>query len=253
MQIARDVTSLKEAEEQLYNLRSELALVSRQTMIGTMTASIAHEIRQPLASIAANASAGLRWLNKPDISEAQAALTRVIQETHRVDEVIASIRTMFGRKAGQKTKVNIRSLVSDVIVLTQRELTAHRITYRNVLQDNLPDVEADRVQLQQVLVNLVMNAIEAMSEIQGRDRKLTIGSTVDEREIVLTIADNGQGLDPERHRRIFDPFFTTKSNGMGLGLSICRSIVEGLGGRIWASASHPSGATFHVALPVLGR
>jgi PAS domain S-box-containing protein len=247
--IARDVTGVKEADEQLYSLRSELAQVSRQTTIGAMTASIAHEIRQPLASIAANASAGLRWLNKPDLSETQAALTRIIQDTHRVDEVIASIRTMFGRKTGQKTSVNIWSLVGDVIVLTQRELTAHRVTHRNILQDNLPDVEADRVQLQQVLVNVIMNAIEAMSEIEGRERMLTIASTVDEREVILTIADTGQGLDPECRHRIFDPFFTTKSNGMGLGLSICRSIIEAIGGRIWASPNDPSGAAFHLGLP----
>jgi C4-dicarboxylate-specific signal transduction histidine kinase len=156
---------------------------------------------------------------------------------------------MFGRKTGQKTSVNIRSLVADVIVLTQRELTAHRVIHRNVLQDNLPDVEADRVQLQQVLVNVIMNAIEAMGEIEGRERMLTIASTIDEREVILTIADNGQGLDPTYRHQIFDPFFTTKSNGMGLGLAICRSIMEGLGRRIWASPNDPSGAVFHLGLP----
>jgi PAS domain S-box-containing protein len=250
--IARDITGLKEAEEQLYNLRDELARVSRQTTIGAMTASIAHEIRQPLASIAANASAGLRWLERaePNLAETQAALTRVIQETHRVDEVIASIRTMFGRKAGQRTRVNIRSLINDVIVLTQRELTACHVTQRNVLQNDLPDVEADRVQIQQVLTNLIMNSLDAMQEIPGRVRTLAITSDFDDAKVTLTIADNGKGLDPEQHHRIFDPFFTTKSNGMGLGLSICRSIIEAHGGRIWASPNSPHGAAFHLSLPL---
>ena len=183
--IARDISNLKQTQEQLYTLRSELAHVSRQTTIGAMTASIAHEIRQPLTSIAASANAGLRWLNRadPDLAEVQAALNLVIKNTHRIDEVITSIRTMFGRKSGNRRSADIRLLVGEALALTQGELESHQIVLRNNITDGLPAVSVDRVQLQQVLVNLIMNAVEAMSPgewtraaIDDRRRRRRTGS-----------------------------------------------------------------------------
>ena len=250
--IARDITNVKHAEEQLYTLRSELAQVSAKTTIGAMTASIAHEIRQPLASIAINAAAGLRWLNRtdPDLPEAQAALSRVIRDTQRIDEVITSIRTMFGRKTGEKISLTVSSLVGDALVLTQRELDSGLITLSNDVTDDLPPLLVDRIQLQQVLVNLIANATEAMSEIKARDRILTIASNCDGAEVILTVADTGKGIDAKELGKIFDPFFTTKPEGMGLGLSICKSIIDAHGGRLWATSQLPFGTVFHLALPV---
>jgi PAS domain S-box-containing protein len=248
--IARDITNLKQTQEQLYTLRSELAQVSRQTTIGAMTASIAHEIRQPLSSIAASANAGLRWLNRadPDLAEVQAALDLVIRNTHRIDEVITSIRTMFGRKSGKKSSANVRLLVGEALALTQGELESHQIFLRNNISGDLPAVSVDRVQLQQVLVNLIVNAIEAMSQVNGRDRQLTIGADSDGRQVTITVADTGSGIDPKELDRIFEPFFTTKSEGMGLGLAICRSIIDAHGGSLWASPHAPFGTVFHVTL-----
>jgi PAS domain S-box-containing protein len=248
--IARDISNLKQTQEQLYTLRSELAHVSRQTTIGAMTASIAHEIRQPLTSIAASANAGLRWLNRadPDLAEVQAALNLVIKNTHRIDEVITSIRTMFGRKSGNRRSADIRLLVGEALALTQGELESHQIVLRNNITDGLPAVSVDRVQLQQVLVNLIMNAVEAMSPVNGRDRQLTIGAGADGQQVTITVADTGSGIDPKELERIFEPFFTTKSEGMGLGLAICRSIIDAHGGRLWASPHTPFGTVFHMTL-----
>jgi PAS domain S-box-containing protein len=249
--IARDVTNLKQAQEQLYTLRSELAHVSRQTTIGAMTASIAHEIRQPLTSIATSANAGLRWLNRadPDLAEVQAALDLVIKNTHRIDEVITSIRTMFGRTSGKKSSADVRLLIGEALTLTQGELESHQILLRNNVSDDLPAVLVDRVQLQQVLVNLIMNAIETMRQVSGRDRQLTIDAESSGREVTITVADTGSGIDPKELERIFEPFFTTKSEGMGLGLAICRSIIDAHGGRLWASPHAPFGTVFHITLP----
>jgi len=250
--VARDITDLKHAQEQLHTLRGQLAHASRQTTMGAMTASIAHEISQPLAAIVANASAGLRWLKRsdPNLAEAQVALEQIVKDGHRTNEVIAGIRAMFGKEVGETSLVDIRLLADEVLALAQGELEAHQILLRNDMRDGLPDVMAERVQLQQVLLNLIMNAIEAMSSVTGRERHLTIASGSDERASVrVTVEDTGSGIDPAHLDRIFDPLFTTKSQGMGLGLSICRSIIEAHGGRLWASPRSPCGAVFHLTLP----
>ena len=249
--IARDITKLKQAEEQLDTLRSELARVSRQTTIGAMTASIAHEIRQPLTSIAANANAGLRWLNaaEPKLAEVQTALSRVLRDTRRIDEVITSIRTTFGNKTGEKSLVNVRLLVGEVLTLTQHELNSKQILVRNNISADLPAVAGDRVQLQQVLVNLVVNAVEAMSAVTERERWLRIDSSINGSEITVSVADTGSGIEAAKIGQVFEPFFTTKSEGMGLGLFICRSIVETHGGQLSISPNTPVGTVAHLTLP----
>ena len=250
--VARDITDLKRSQEQLHALRGQLAHASRQTTMGAMTASIAHEIGQPLAAIIANASAGLRWLKRldPDLAEAQVALEQIVRDAHRTNEVIAGIRAMFGKEVGEASPVDIRLLVGEVLQLAQRELETHRILLHNNMRDGLPEVMGERVQLHQVFLNLIMNAIEAMSSVNGGERRLTIASTLDKHANVrVTVEDTGGGIAPAHFERIFDPFFTTKSHGMGLGLSICRSIIEAHGGRLWASPRTPCGTVFQLNLP----
>jgi PAS domain S-box-containing protein len=252
----RDITDLKQAQEQLGALRRQLADASRQATLGAMTASIAHEIRQPLAAIATNARAGLRWLMKRDggVTEAQAALDRIDTEVTRANEVIASIRAMFGKDTGDMRAVDVMPLVGEVLALTQGEFDAHQIVMRNDMKDGLPKVRASPVQLQQVMLNLIMNAVEAMSAVTGRERRLTVASALDdESNVMISIADTGSGIDALHQQRIFEPFFTTKTKGMGLGLAISRSIVEAHGGRLEASAREMEGSVFRVVLPSTAR
>jgi PAS domain S-box-containing protein len=250
--IARDITNLKQTQEQLHTLRSELAQSSRQTTFGAMTASIAHEIKQPLGAIAANAQAGLRWLKRsePNQAEAEAALERIVRDTARIDDIVTSIRSTFARKSKERSTVDIGSIVGQALALTQRELEAHRVALKDNASGDRSVVLADRVQLQQVLVNLIVNAVEAMSSVNEQERQLTLDSNINGAEISITVTDTGTGIEPGNLDRIFEPFFTTKSEGMGLGLSICRSIAEAHGGRLWASA-HKTGRTiFHLMLPL---
>jgi PAS domain S-box-containing protein len=253
--VARDITNLKHTQEQLHTLRRQFAHASRQATMGAMTASIAHEVRQPLAAIMTSANAGLRWLKRshPNLAEVQSALDQIVKDSQRIDDVIASIRAMFGKGSRETSLVDVSVLVSEVLVLVQGELESHQISLRNDVCDRLPEVMAERVQLQQVILNLIINAIEAMSSETGRERHLTISSRVDATASVsIAVEDTGSGIDPAHVDRIFDPFFTTKSNGMGLGLSICRSIIEAHGGRLWALPRSPFGTVFHLTLPSVG-
>jgi C4-dicarboxylate-specific signal transduction histidine kinase len=248
----RDITNLKQAEEQLHALRNEFANASRRTTMGVMTASIAHEIKQPLAVIVASANAGLRWLRRsePNLVEAQGNLDQIVQAGHRITEVIDGIRAMFGKESGKTSAVDLRQLVGEVLALAQGELETHQILLRNDMGDGLPQVMATRVQLQQVILNLVSNAIEAMSSVTGRERCLTIASSLaPQSSVTMTVADTGTGIDPAHLDRIFDPFFTTKSHGMGMGLSICRSIIEAHGGALRVTPASPFGTVFHLTLP----
>jgi PAS domain S-box-containing protein len=252
--VARDITELKIAEEQLRVSRRKLATVSRQTTMGAMTASIAHEMNQPLGSIVSNANAGLRWLKgaEPDLDEARASLGRIVKDGFRASEVIASIRSLFGKDRGEKGTVSVNDLVGDVLALVHGELENRRVSLRNEMLDALPEVMADRVQLQQVFLNLITNAVDAMSSITDRERVLTIRSRIVESDRVqITLEDSGTGIDPSDMDRIFDAFFTTKSDGMGMGLSICRSIIESHGGRLSAESRHPHGSAFQVVLPTV--
>ncbi len=251
--VARDVTDLKNAEEQLRASRHEMTRISRQTTMGAMTASIAHEVNQPLAAIVANANAALRWLarGEPDLTEVRAILKRIVGDGHRASQVVASIRSMFGKDRGETSHLNVNELIEEVLNLVHGELVSHRISLRKELCDKLPSVVADRVQIQQVLVNLIMNAIEAMSTVADRERVFIIKSEEFESDYVLiTLQDSGTGIDPADRGRIFDAFFTTKERGMGMGLSICRSIVESHGGQLWAAPNKPHGTSFYLKLPV---
>jgi PAS domain S-box-containing protein len=249
--VARDITDLKNAEEQLRASRRELAQVSRQTTVGAMTASIAHEVNQPLAAIVTNANAGLRWLARaePDLDEVRSLLKRIVSDGHRASEVIASIRSMFGKDPCEKSPLSVNDLIGEVLALIHGELESHQISLQNEMLDGLPRVMAVRVQLQQVLLNLIMNSVDAMSSITDRERVLAIKSGVcDPDYVFITMEDSGTGIDPAHIDRIFDAFFTTKAHGMGMGLSICRSIIESHGGRLWASARSPYGSIFSVRL-----
>jgi PAS domain S-box-containing protein len=250
--VARDVTDLKYAEEQLRASRHELAQVSRQTTMGAMTASIAHEVNQPLAAIVANANAGLRWLarGKPDLAEVGAILKRIVSDGLRASQVVASIRSMFGKDRGETSALTVNNLIDEVLNLVNGELASHQISLQKEMNVRLPKVMADRVQMQQVLLNLIMNAIEAMSSITNRERVLTVKSEEFESDhVLITLRDSGSGIDPTHMDRVFDAFFTTKDRGMGMGLSICRSIIESHGGQLWASPHNPHGTNFYVRLP----
>lgn len=250
-----DISERRRAEEQLQMMQAELARVQRSTIMGEITASIAHEINQPLAAIVANANSGLRWLtNKsPDLGEAQSALRRIVADGHRASEVIASIRGMFrsGRRANAYYDVN--ALIREVLALVTGELKSNKVETQLELGDDIPKILADRVQLQQVVLNLMMNAIEAMGSVENGARVLGVNSEVrDGRDILITVKDSGPGIEPANLDRIFDRFFTTKSNGMGMGLSICRSIVEAHNGRLWAEPDVRPGSVFRISLPVNG-
>ena len=254
--IAFDITEKKQAQDALIETRTELARVARMNQLVAMTGSIAHEIKQPIAAIVANAKAGLRWLERanPDVGETRAVLQAIVRDGHRVDDVVNSIRAMFKGNAATRISVDLNKLVREVLVLAQGEHPTWPIEVYTNLDENIPLVPGDRVQLQQVIFNLIMNAIDAMHAVIDRARSLRVTSKLNGSDcVVLKIADTGTGIASDNIDRIFDTFFTTKSHGMGMGLAICRSIVESHGGTVSASPGSPHGAVFHVILPVAGR
>ena len=242
----------KRAEEALQKAQAELASASRLTMMAQIAASIAHEINQPLTAIVANGNAASRWLakNPPNLEEVQASLNRVVMEGHRAGEVIESVRAMFNQAPREKSRLDTNDLVREVLTFTRPEIQRHRVTVQTELMEKLPPLLADRIQLQQVMRNLIMNALEAMDAVTDRAPVLTVKSTAhDSESVLITVEDSGTGIEPEDMRRIFDSFFTRKSRGMGMGLAICRSIIESHGGSLSASPSHPHGTVFRVILP----
>ena len=250
--VARDVTAFKAAEEELRSSRQELARVGRQLTMGAITASIAHEVNQPLAAIVSSGNAGLRWLSNaiPNMDEVTAALKRIVSDGHRASQMIETVRAMFKKDTGEKTLLDINEVVQEVFALLRAELQKHNIAVIYRLSEEIPRISADRVQLQQVILNLVMNAIDATSLIIDRPRILRASSQRhDPTGVIITLEDSGTGIDPKNVDCIFQPFFTTKSHGMGMGLSICRSIIEAHGGRLSASPALPYGTTFRVILP----
>jgi signal transduction histidine kinase len=257
MAVLIDISAGRRAEDALRAEQAELRRMSRFTTVGAMTASIAHELRQPLAAIVTNGNAGLRWLDRPapDLTEVRAALERMVSEGHRASEIITSIRAMFGKEQQQRHSVSIDDLIREVLSALLDDLKSCGVALRLELLDGVHHpVEADRVQLRQVLLNLVTNAMDAMKAIEDRPRVLRIRSEALEQQwVVVSVQDTGTGISVENKDRIFDAFFTTKSHGMGLGLSICRSIVEAHGGWLSASAAHPHGSTFQVMLPAQMR
>jgi len=220
-----------------------------------VTAAIAHEVNQQLAAIVANGNAALRWLRKtpPEIAEAVANVNQIISDGHRASGVIASIRGMFKKDEHAKVLLDVNAVIREVLELLHGELSSKRIGVRTKLSRDLPQVLADHGQLQQVILNLVTNAVEAMGGNPLGSRALSVSSKSSQSdEVIIAVEDTGPGIDPKDLGRIFDAFFTTKSQGMGMGLSICRSIVESHGGRLWASGRRPHGSIFYLTLPRVG-
>ncbi|MCA6120088.1 PAS domain S-box protein [Bradyrhizobium sp. WSM 1738] len=249
-----DVTARKQAEADLHQAQANLAHVTRVMALGELAASIAHEVNQPLAAVVTNANACQRWLKRepPDLNEVREILQTIIKDGNRAGEVIQRVRALVNKTSDQKVPLDINEVVNDVVSLVQHELLSHRVLLRLELASALPPVLADRIQLQQVVLNLVINAIEAMQPVADRPRELMIRTSRDDAgQIAVAVKDCGVGLAAENADRMFDAFFTTKSSGMGMGLSICRSIVGAHGGRLSASdnAAGP-GATFQFTLPL---
>jgi C4-dicarboxylate-specific signal transduction histidine kinase len=246
-----DATERKRAEEALREAQAELAHVTRVTTLGEMTASIAHEINQPLAAVVNNASACLRWLagQVPNLEEARQSAALIIADGHRAGEIISRIRALAKKAPPQKDWLNINETILEVIALARSEVQGNRIALKTKLSGELPVVLGDRIQLQQVILNLIINAIEAMSGA-GDPRELEVGTGKDEAQGVrVAVRDSGPGLDPDGLDHLFTAFYTTKPQGMGMGLAISRSIIEAHGGRLWASANPQRGATFQFTLP----
>ncbi|HEX5077637.1 MAG TPA: ATP-binding protein, partial [Geminicoccaceae bacterium] len=246
-----DVTASKLSQEALHKAQSELAHLSRVMTLGEL-ALIAHEVNQPLAAIVTNGEASLRWLARspPETGEVRSGLQRIIGDAKRAGEVIHRIRALSRNVEPERVRLDLNSVVEEVGRLVQREVASHRVALRLDLASDLPAVRGDRVQLQQVIINFAINGIQAMAAVEGRPRELLIRSarTADDRALVA-VRDSGSGIDPEHADRLFDAFFTTKPNGMGLGLSICRSIIEAHGGQLWARGNAGAGATFQFTLP----
>jgi len=243
---------LEVAREREIMRQAEISRVSRLTTMGAMVASIAHEIRQPLAALVANSHAGTRWLEReqPNLKEARSALASIAQDGHRANEVITSISMMFKKDGNRRVPVDPNEVVNDVLNLSRGELRLRKIDLQTNLAPDLPQVPADPVQLREVLLNLIMNAAEAMSTTDESRRVLAIVSRAADDGISISVEDSGIGLDPKNAEQIFEAFFTTKPTGMGMGLAICRSIIAAHGGRLWASPGRSSGTVFHVVLPL---
>jgi C4-dicarboxylate-specific signal transduction histidine kinase len=250
--VAERTSELMKASEALREAQEELARATRLTAMGELTASIAHELKQPLAGAVANSDACLSWLSSqpPNLDEARAAADRVIEAATRASDLIRRIQGLFKKAAPERIRVNINEVIEETLGLIRSEVLRNNVSLQTELGSQLPLVLGDRVQLQQVVLNLVKNGIEAMSGVQDRALQLRIRSAKhDPNQVVVAVADSGAGIDPQVIGRIFEPFYTTKPEGTGMGLAISRSIVEAHGGRLWAEPNTPRGATFQCTLP----
>ncbi len=249
-----DITVRKRAEEALRNAQMELTRVARVTTMGELVASIAHEINQPLAAVVANGSACLRWLNRdiPDLDEARLAASHIVRDAKYAGDVIQGVRALATKSGPNMTELDINDAIQEVLALTRNDLQRHGIVLHTEMSADVQPLFGDRVQLQQVLLNLINNGVEAMSAVTDRPKVLAITSQpIETGGVHVAVEDTGKGLDPATAERIFEPFFTTKPSGMGMGLSICRTIIEAHGGRLWAAPNEPQGAVFQLRLPTI--
>lgn len=246
-----DVSSRRRAIEDWRRGQAEVAKATRLTTMGVLAASIAHEVNQPLSGVVTNGQAADRWLKAepPDLGEARAALSRMVRDGNRAAEIIRSIRTMLDPVDGEQTPLSMNQVIRRLVPLVESELAAQNIGLTLDLARDLPMVSGDAVQLQQLVLNLVLNGIDAMRGESEEGRQLAIRTQIVAGDLVVRVEDRGKGLPDIEHDRLFEPFYTTKAEGMGVGLAICRTVVESHGGRIWAEPSYPKGAVFAFALP----
>jgi signal transduction histidine kinase len=240
------------SEEELRNTRAELARFARVAILGELTASIAHELNQPLAGLVSSGDACRRWLGNqpPNIERANQSLERIVRDADRASKVVERVRGLAKNTPPQKAAVSVKEAVREVIVLTRGELEQNQIRLEEQFADDLPLIWADRIQLQQVCLNLVVNAIESIKDLRGGPRNLLVRAEKDASDsVLLTVSDTGAGLDSDHTEDVFNAFYTTKPEGMGMGLTISRSIIEAHGGRLWASGNVPRGAKFQFTLP----
>jgi signal transduction histidine kinase len=244
--------ALRESEQRYREIQMALTHANRVTTMGQLTAAIAHEVKQPIAAAITHAHAALRWVGRdpPDLEEVRQALDAIIKDGNRASDVISGIRTLTRKVPPRYDRLDINEPIIEVIEMIRTELLRNGISLRTHLAADLPPIRGDRIQLQQIVLNLIMNAVEAMSEVSSESRDLLISNEENTSNgVLVTVRDSGPGLNPKSFERLFEPFYTTKPNGMGMGLSICRSIIEAHGGKLWAAANVPKGATFHFSLP----
>jgi C4-dicarboxylate-specific signal transduction histidine kinase len=250
--ITRDLTDHMLASEALRDAEAALARVNRVTTLGVLAASIAHEVNQPLGAMITSAAACTRWLaaQPPDMEKARSALQRIANDGKRAGQVVDRIRALVNRQAPRRTSVDLNEAILEVVALTRDEVRRNAITVETSLAD-VPRIEGDRVQIQQVVLNLLVNAIEAMKGCGTASRELAIGSAPDgATAVTVEVRDSGPGVDPDRMDMLFEAFYTTKEEGIGMGLSISRSIIEAHGGRLWVTPNEPHGAAFRFSLPI---
>jgi C4-dicarboxylate-specific signal transduction histidine kinase len=251
--VVERTSQLMLASEALRKAQTELAHANRVTTMGQLAASIAHEVNQPITGVVTNADAALRWLGRrpPDLEKVQYSLDEIIKDGNRAGDVIGRIRALINKVPPRKDLLEINEAILEVIALTHGEVVKNSVSLQTQLAAGLPLIQGDRVQLQQVIINLIVNAVEAMSGVSEGSRELLIGTRKDGSSgVLVAVQDSGPGLNPKSFDRLFDAFYTTKPGGMGMGLSICRSIVEAHGGRIWVSRTAGPGATVQFTLPV---
>jgi signal transduction histidine kinase len=244
--------ALKNQSEKLALQRAKIERLTRLITLGEMTASIAHEVNQPLAAVMASSEACLRWLalQPPNLQRAQLSVEQIIRDANRADEILRRIRALVKGTAIRKDWLNINETISDTIALMHNDMRQNGVSLRTTFSPDLPPVQGDRIQLQQVILNLLCNAIEAMSNVDEQTRELFVSSQAYESGgVLIVVRDSGTGLNPESLERVFDAFHTTKPNGMGMGLAICRAIVASHGGKLWAAPNAPQGAIFQFILP----
>ena len=243
---------MREGERRYREVQTELAHANRVATMGQLAASIAHEVNQPIAATVTNAQAGLRWLGAqpPNVNEVGEALTRIVKDANRAGDVLGRIRQLIKKSPPRKEPVDMNAAIREVVELTRGEAAKGLATVETALADGLPHIEGDRVELQQVLLNLIINALEAMGGVSDGNRHLVIRTASAEDGCVsVSVCDSGPGFGADSVERVFAPFYTTKATGLGMGLSICRSIIDGHGGRLWASPNTPRGAVVQFTVP----